>query len=131
MTYKEWIHNYLTQEKSALGKCKEAVEKMSAEFPELKKVAGHVYTNWGQRAHWWCETTDGEIIDPTASQFPIIFEYEKWEPGMPVRVGKCMDCGEEIYEPVMSLDEAKGSRYFCSKKCEQATLNYMNGPRYD
>jgi|GEM_PF-6755060 len=30
------------------------------------------------RTHWWCETIDGEIVDPTRDQFTGRIEYLRW-----------------------------------------------------
>lgn len=121
MTYEEWIAAYVEKkEGKLLGRCKEAVEEMVLAFPELKKVPGHVYCGWGRRGHWWCVTSDGKIVDPTVQQFDIVFEYEPWVPGTEVRVGKCMECGEEIWKAIQSLEEEPGRETFCSKDCEIA-----------
>ena len=120
MTYEEWIAQYVDRYATVLGKCAAATTEMCAAFPELKRVAGHVYPlGWGRRAHWWCVTPDGAIVDPTAAQFPggDAFEYEPWEPGSPVRVGRCMNCGEDIMAYPEKLEEALGGASFCDDAC--------------
>lgn len=119
MSYLEWITAYSEQkEGNLLGRCAEATKAMVAAFPELTRVPGHVYGYWGKRAHWWCETADGQVVDPTASQFPDAFlEYERWMPGDEVRVGKCMNCGSEIWREVKTLDEEPPRESFCDATC--------------
>lgn len=98
---------------------------MLSEFPELILVAGHIYdARYGKQAHWWLKTVDGDIIDPTASQFPLISHYEEWKPGDEVRVGKCMNCGITIWRKVTSLN---GPIYSCcSDECGQQVLTDLN-----
>jgi len=118
--YTEWIQQYLDEHNgSVYSHCQDAVEKMVEAFPELEKVPGHVFVmGWGQRAHWWCVTSEGEIVDPTKSQFPMVFDYEAWVPGTEVYVGKCMNCGAEIYKAVQKLEEAAGlNTGVCSDVC--------------
>ena len=99
--YQRWITEYLVRiGGEPLGKCQEACKEMVTAFPELKKIRGHVHCPWGKRAHVWLEDTEGKIVDPTSSQFPYIFKYEVWKPGDEVRVGKCMNCGNEIWKSV-------------------------------
>jgi hypothetical protein len=117
--YKEWIAKYL-ETNNPYGKCHAAVDAMITEFPELTKIVGHVEDgHWGRRGHVWCTAPDGEIVDPTATQFPAVFEYEPWTPDSLVRVGKCMECGSEIWEKVPSLD-AEIRKSACGKECEAA-----------
>ncbi len=61
---------------TGLAGCGFYTEKMIAAFPELKRVRGFVRFSDSSKtshtagsAHWWCETADGTIVDPTASQF--------------------------------------------------------------
>lgn len=118
--YSAWIADYIKRHNgSAYGLCKEATEEMVAAFPELRRVAGHVFCLWGQRSHFWCVTESGEIVDPTASQFGAVGSYEEWKPGAEVCVGKCMECGSEIWEPVESLDEVREKRV-CSEVCSRS-----------
>ena len=115
--YQKWIDEYLARVEYPLGRCHEACSEMVLVFPELKKISGHVHCSWGKRAHFWLEADTGEVVDPTASQFPVIFGYEVWKPGDKVRVGKCMNCGEEIWKPVYDL--TKDHSYYgpCSEEC--------------
>jgi hypothetical protein len=67
--------------------------------------------------------THGVVFDeaeaPTESQFPAVLSYAEWKPGDEVRIGKCMDCGQEIWEAVASLDDARTKR-FCNEACERS-----------
>lgn len=125
--YDEWIRNYTEDgKKPVLGKCREAVVEMIQQFPELKEVRGHVLVmGWGMRGHAWCVDPDGIIVDPTKSQFPIIIVYEPWVPGTEVRVGKCMECGSEIWAPVFNLEETPARKTFCSEECETVCIAAM------
>ncbi len=119
--YAEWVDAYVLRTPNLLGRCKEAVAEMAAAFPELTRVPGHVYVaRWGQRAHWWLTTPDGTILDPTASQFPFIFDYEPWRPGTEVRVGRCMECGQDLYAAAESLDVEPPHRSMCDDQCAAA-----------
>jgi hypothetical protein len=100
---------------------------MHAAFPELTVVRGHVWTlDRGRAAHWWLETADGAIVDPTASQFAALCDYEPWVPGTEVRVGRCMECGAEIMEALLSLD-IDVSKCICSPECAKAFETAING----
>jgi hypothetical protein len=120
--YATWVEiNYPTPE-SAVGACTGATLRMVAAFPELKRVPGHVLTaSWGRSAHWWCLTPDGQIIDPTAKQFPDeLVDYDPWVAGTEVRVGRCMDCGDPIYARPEELDKPLTGIYstsFCDQDC--------------
>lgn len=129
LAYCDWIAAYVEQQDGALlGKCSAACNEMILVFPELKIIRGHVYdAYWGKRGHFWLVTEDGKIIDPTRGQFPArSIQYEAWDPSVPVRVGKCMECGVEIFKCVATLDEKPQVESVCSEECEQKLLNYYN-----
>lgn len=121
MTYTEWIAAFVAKhDGKVLGRCQPAAVEMRAVFPELRIVQGHVLDAvWGKRGHWWLVDPAGSIIDPTVSQFPAPVEYIGWTPDEPVRIGKCMECGEEIWETVPSLTDTRMKR-FCDGNCERA-----------
>lgn len=128
--YQEWINGWLAKHPAGgYATCKEATAEMVKAFPELTRVAGHVDSAWGKRAHWWCVAAEGIIVDPTQAQFPESswLTYEKWEPGMEVRVGKCMNCGAEIWKPVQSLEEDPGHHSVCSDSCDAELVADLNG----
>ena len=123
--YDAWIKDYLSRFEHpahCLGKCEAAVEEMKKAFPELRVVKGHAYTAWGKRAHWWFESPEKKVVDPTAAQFSLIFEYEEYEEGAEVRLGKCANCGDEIWGP-----PEKGQQMMCSPECHNAYAAYLNG----
>lgn len=125
-----WISAYLERDgNNGYGRCQQASTEMQSAFPELRIVKGHVYTTWGKRAHWWLVTEQGDVVDPTAAQFPNILEYEEWRPGMEVRVGKCMNCGDEIWAPVQTLDTLPPSKSICSPDCEDELNRAFNMER--
>lgn len=122
MTYQEWIDAYVkSMDGCLLGKCVAAVDAMHQEFPELRKVRGHVETPWGRRGHWWLEASDGSIIDPTAEQFPAIWSYDEFKDGDEVRLGSCMNCGVELW----GQPEEYG-KCICSQECHDAYASYLN-----
>ena len=118
--YVKWIaENY---QGGGPGQCSEASSRMVAAFPELARVRGHYYcVIWGEREHWWCKTSEGLVVDPTAGQFPSKGhgEYVEWDEGSPEPIGMCIDCGSYVYEDGYSTN-------FCSRACERATLNYLS-----
>jgi hypothetical protein len=116
--YEEWIATYLARVgNNGYGKCQAATGEMVAAFPELTIVRGHVEASWGRRSHFWCTAPDGSIVDPTAAQFPALFGYDPWKPGDEIMVGKCMNCGEEIWAAVTTLDEPPARQFHCSDRC--------------
>lgn len=115
--YAAWIARF-TSGCSTLGKCHLAAVEMVSAFPELRLARGHVNdAHWGKRGHFWCVAPDGAIVDPTASQFPALMEYEEWKSGDEVRVGRCMNCGEDIWRPMTSLDQPPNNETFCDDDC--------------
>jgi hypothetical protein len=98
-SYWDWLQaNYAGQNLKA--RCGPIVREMVKEFPELKACPGHyICPVSGQHEHWWCETEDGEIVDPTYSQFVSqgFGEYEPWPEGEPIPIGKCFNCGGLVY----------------------------------
>lgn len=130
MSYEEYIKAYRARTNFVFGKCQEASKEMKEAFPELTIVRGHITdAYWGVRGHWWLIDLDGNIVDPTASQFPALLEYIAWKPGDPILVGACMECGNSRYRKVANLDEPDSfcdnpGEYiqdtFCSLSCEEA-----------
>jgi hypothetical protein len=103
--YAQWIVTYLARVGSPRGQCVIACDEMRKTFPELIEVRGWFYYS----EHCWLQTSDGTIVDPTVSQFAtwgISPEaYRAWKPGDEVRVGRCMECGDDIYRAVQTLDD--------------------------
>jgi hypothetical protein len=95
--------------------------RMQEAFPELTLVYGNYYCPiWGKRWHQWLVTADGEIVDPTAHQFPSngTGEYVARLPEE-LPVGKCANCGEEYYEPYDGT--------VCSARCGDAFSESLMG----
>lgn len=88
---------------AVMGRCASATAAMVAEFPELLRVRGH-YQN---HPHWWCKTSDGRVVDPTAAQFYPGGTYVEYHGPDPY--GKCMNCGEYVW--------TKDFSGMCSKEC--------------
>jgi hypothetical protein len=100
------------------GRCREVTEQMADAFPELIRVRGHYYClHWGERQHWWLVMPDGEIVDPTAAQFPSKGDgdYEQWDESRPEPTGICPNCGEFAYDGKTCCSDACGRAYaaFC------------------
>jgi hypothetical protein len=117
-TYTTWVAANVPD---AYGTCKEVTQSMVEAFPELRRVRGHYYCGiWGERQHWWCVSPAGEIVDPTAAQFPSkgLGEYVEWVEGTEEPTGMCPNCGELCY----------GTGTCCSKACEQEYARYVLNP---
>lgn len=112
--YEAWIQEWRSRNVS-LGMCSAATSQMQKAFPELRRVRGHVIYLYGRAAHWWLETSEHGVVDPTADQFHIIHEYEEYKEGQEVRIGRCMNCGMDIYDITM---HSKKSTSLCSEECE-------------
>lgn len=105
--HEAWIAANVTE---TFGKCREVTEQMAAAFPELRRVRGHYYcASWGEREHWWLVDAEGEVVDPTAAQFPTrgAGAYVEWEKDRKEPTGMCPNCGEYCYD----------GHYFCSERC--------------
>lgn len=117
--YRCWIEEFVRKER-LLGNCKNACEQMKAAFPELRIARGHAHdAAWGKRGHFWCVTPGGRIVDPTAAQFPALLRYEEWKPGDEVLVGKCMNCGKQLWAAVAHLDRPVPRKSICNDDCER------------
>lgn len=142
--YQKWIDGYVTKWKGHVrGHCTAAASEMVAAFPELRKTVGFVLPNEAARAelptvemsleerrcvyhptiglaqHAWCVTPEGEIVDPTVSQFKsvvlIYVEYEEAGHG-PMPAGRCPNCGE------ITFPEQRG---ICDDRCREQFNKYM------
>ena len=65
--YDDWIAMWVATH-DVRYKCVETTQEMVKAFPELTRVSGYYHDHFGV-PHWWCVTPDGEIVDPTVSQF--------------------------------------------------------------
>ncbi len=119
--YRAWIDAYVkANDDFVRGKCEDGTKEMLAAFPELRLAVGFVHCTWGRDQHFWCVTEDGEIIDPTRSQFIAVWKYEELDLADPatrakIPTGRCMDCGDDVY----------GGNQFCSDKCWESTRVYL------
>lgn len=103
--YHKWISKNVQE---AYGKCAEVTLEMERVFPELLRVRGHYYCPlWGDREHWWLVDFEGNVVDPTASQFPSrgFGVYTPWEEDSPEPTGKCYNCGDYCYEGELTCSE--------------------------
>lgn len=110
--YEAWIARNVPDD--GYGRCREVTEAMAADFPELTRVRGHYYCYaWGERAHWWLLDPAGEVVDPTACQFPSkgAGTYVPWNEGDPEPTGICANCGEPCYNGDTCCSEACGRAY--------------------
>lgn len=113
--YKKWVQSNVS--KDCLNQCEGISLKMSQDFPELMRVRGFYYDIiWGIQEHWWCETSAGEIVDPTASQFPTRGKggYRSVKSTAPEPSGKCIDCGNYVYD----------GKTFCNDSCQDSWAVY-------
>ena len=126
ITYQEWIDQYIEDHDFCIiGLCHDATLKMKEAFPELIIQRGFINC----KEHWWLTTELGEIVDPTVSQYYSFDKviYAPFVSGMEVRIGKCMDCGTEIYDELESLDvPSKKDTSFCDEICKQQYISYLN-----
>jgi hypothetical protein len=124
--YTQWIATYLARVGSPRGQCVVAANEMREAFPELVEVRG-----WFHCAeHCWLLAPDGTIVDPTVSQFgmwdTVPEAYRAWKPGDEVRVGRCMECGDDIYRVVQTLDDGVRES-FCDVKCRSDFVTATDG----
>lgn len=99
--YRQWIIDRNIDYDEAYGNCQELCVEMMEAFPMLTMVRGHYYCSvWGERGHWWLKTDDGEILDPSAVQFPTKGNgvYVEWDESAAEPTGTCPNCGEYCYD---------------------------------
>ena len=95
------------------GTCKAACEQLIKEDPTLRLVRGHYWCPlWNSKEpHWWCEK-NGQIIDPTAGQFPSNGNGEYIEFN---GFFDCANCGKKVNESLVHSNV--GNHIFCSYYC--------------
>ena len=116
--YKAWIEANVPTRELAYGNCFSVTLNMQEAFPELRQVSGFYFDAlWGRRTHWWLQTQDGQVVDPTARQFPTkgSGEYQEVVDTSEIPTGVCKHCGCDVYN----------HDTFCSERCEAATANYI------
>lgn len=101
---------------SSSFRCREFSVALAREFPELKSVAGFYFAPGGAShgEHWWLVTEAGDIVDPTADQFPSqgTGRYEAYDPHRHLTCkGRCMNCGMGVFSRL--------GTYPCSESCAQ------------
>jgi hypothetical protein len=128
-----WIERYVESQphRFVRGKCKQAVDLMIADFPELRRAGGFVHWSIPSRdiedQHWWCVSPDGSIVDPTAEQFASSLTKPRYEEVDPeaastkdrIPIGHCMECGNPCFP-------TSHSHNHCSEECEDLTTQYYN-----
>ena len=119
--YQEWISTHI---KGEAGFCQSSSHEMAKAFPELRVVRGYVETSTGsKRDHWWCETPDGTVVDPTVGQFDSqggVWEYDEYseEKHGPLPNSKCINCGGFCYGKWHTV---------CSDRCGAEAVAYLSG----
>ena len=114
--WRSWCFGDVTQS------CQDAVAVLVILCPELTAVRGTVVMTDppdGDRrpwTHWWAVTGFGDIVDPTAEQFPSPIEYTPVDESKGDPTGRCPNCAGLCYE----------SRYLCSDKCEREYTAYLD-----
>ena len=114
------------------GFCHSKAVAFVERFPELILVRGavfppairHLITNEDidvENGHWWCETPDGQIVDPTRAQFGDwrAMHYAAFDESKAheLPTGKCYNCGFLCYGR---------SDGVCSDDCGNAYASYLN-----
>jgi hypothetical protein len=142
--YNAWIEAYVERSLGHVrGRCNSASAEMTKAFPELRYAVGFVLPDEqskselptvsmslearcsvydpdvGLTQHAWCVTPEGEIVDPTISQFRkrdlIYVEYNAEVHG-PLPAGKCPNCGNIVFP------EQNG---ICNEECHRQFAEYL------
>lgn len=96
-SYESWCAKFVERHVRVAGLCRYASEQVALAFPELRVVRGFCMGN----QHWWTVAPDGQIVDPTASQFgsPTPSDYTPFDESRAreLPTGKCMICGDHLY----------------------------------
>lgn len=102
------------------GKCKEACEALQKVIPELTLHRGwYNQPGWPKDSchHWWLQSPEGNIVDPTMFQFPtpgLNNLYEEFN-----GIVECSECGKEMKEE----DAHFAGRYpVCSNECYKSLV---------
>lgn len=108
------------------GRCHSRSKEMQKAFPELILCRGYYSSAVdGMQSHWWLKTAEGEIVDPTVRQFVMgtSGSYEEYNREIhgELPIGKCMNCGDEVYE-----SENPPSSGMCSEGCAASFDAYIN-----
>jgi len=105
-----------------LQTCHEAVKTLVALCDDLKPIRGQVVMKAAPDGdvrpwpHWWAVTLEGQVVDPTADQFPSALEYRPHDESLGDPTGRCPNCGGLCHD----------HRYLCSDACERDYAAYLN-----
>ena len=69
--YDAWIAHYIASGRPVVGECLQVCKQMLSRFPELVLHGGYMHTPLGPDLHYWLIAENGEIVDPTFSQFDL------------------------------------------------------------
>jgi len=69
--YDAWIAHYIASGGRVVGECLSVCKLMMERFPELILHGGYMHTPLGPDLHYWLTAEEGEIVDPTFSQFDL------------------------------------------------------------
>lgn len=97
--YRNWIEDYICKN-DIRNMCYRVAEEMTERFPELNRVEGHLWLKDTKKPikHFWCEDKNGNVIDPTISQFSLEIEkYVKADDTI------CWNCGKEIQNNIIDI----------------------------
>lgn len=76
--------------------------------------------------HFWCVDKEGRIIDPTAEQFHGPREYRELDPEKDeIQVGRCPNCGWEIYATKNQALRGEVRTDICSEECAESYTTYI------
>lgn len=101
------------------GRCYTESKRLVAKNPALRLVRGwYICPIAGKQEHWWTEEPNGDIVDPTADQFPSDGwgEYVEFD-----GYWDCEHCGTRVHE-----DDAKrnGHHVYCSNEHLHAAIGF-------
>lgn len=119
--YTDWMLVNISRDPLEVrGWCGSWTIRMVSVFPELRRVRGHYSISSRHRAeHWWCETAEGEIVDPTVHQFASVDgTYE--EHSGPEPIGECYSCGSYVWKPTPGYGSS-----VCSVECGKEYDAYL------
>lgn len=109
--------------------CEGASEELVSQFPtSLRRVRGHVVElNSGNAIeHWWCESSKGEVFDPTWRQFnrPEGNIYYELPDDAPEPTGECQWCRRYLWEAYPDCTELCIGELSFIRHADQVTSGY-------
>lgn len=129
--YRKWIDDNYPADMFVRGLCREACEKMHAEFPELRIACGVVFVPLfpakdSEQEHWWLVDGNGDVVDPTRQQFPGFIQYNEAgadDPRRKYHRATCANCGERY---LITPEWSDGT--VCSQQCYTQYAAYLSNP---